>query len=290
MSVGLIPHLQKPQAIAACRNLVHWLESQGVKPCVSQEVGACLLRPDLAVDEPTMAKAKLLVVLGGDGTLLSVVRRHGAWGLPILGINLGKLGFLTEIELEDMFTGMERVLRGDYSVQERMLLRVRVIRKGQLVTDLHALNEVVVSKGAFSRMLELSIDIDGQCLDPLPADGVIVATPTGSTAYSLSAGGPIVDPDISVLLLTPICPHSLQSRPMVISPASTLQITVHAQHEDILLTIDGQESFALELEDQVIVSRASEVARLVKVSNRGFYDVLRQKLGGTPSRYREGEG
>ncbi len=289
MSVGLIPHLQKPQALAACRDLVNWLELQGIKPCFSPEVGACLQRPDLAVDDATMAKAQLLVVLGGDGTLLSVVRRHYAWGLPILGINLGKLGFLTEIELKDMFSGMERVLRGEYSVQERMLLRVGVLRKGQLVRDLRALNEVVVSKGAFSRMLELGINIDGQSLEPLPADGIIVATPTGSTAYSLSAGGPIVDPDISVLLLTPICPHSLQSRPMVISPASTLQISVHAQHEDILLTIDGQESFPLELEDQVIVRRATEAVRLVKVSGIGFYDVLRQKLGGTPSRYREGE-
>lgn len=289
MLIGLIPHLRKPEALAACHDLVNWLQMQGIRPCYSSEVGDCLRRPEFAVDEAAMAEAELLVVLGGDGTLLSVVRRYAAWGLPILGINLGKLGFLSEIELKDMFVGMGRVLRGDFFVQERMLLQVRVLRDGRQVRDLRALNEMVVSKGAFSRMLELDINIDGQFLDPLPADGVIVGTPTGSTAYSLSAGGPIVDPDIKVLLLTPICPHSLQSRPMVISPVSTLHITVHAQHDDVLLTIDGQESFPLELADQVVVSRANEVARLIKVSDHGFYDVLRKKLGGTPSRNREGE-
>lgn len=288
MAVGLIPNLQKPLAVAACRELVSWLELKGIRVCLTTEVAAYLQRTEFAVDDVTMAETcKLIVVLGGDGTLLSVVRRQALRGLPILGINLGKLGFLTEIELENMHAGMERVLRGDYSVQERMMLQVRVLRKGQVVNDLHALNEVVVSKGAFSRMLELSIAIDGQYIDPLPADGCIVATPTGSTAYSLSAGGPIVDPDISVLLLTPICPHSLHSRPMVISPHSKLSITVNAQHDDILLTIDGQESFPLQLEDQVVVSRAHDVARLVRLSTHGFYDVLRQKLGGIPSRYRE---
>ena len=288
MAVGLIPNLQKPLALAACRELLSWLELKGVRVCLNTEVAAHLQHTELAADDATMAEiCKLIVVLGGDGTLLSVVRRQPLRGLPILGINLGKLGFLTEIELKNMYVGMERVLGGDYSVQERMMLQVRVLRKGQVVNNLLALNEVVVSKGAFSRMLELNIAIDGQYIDPLPADGCIVATPTGSTAYSLSAGGPIVDPDISVLLLTPICPHSLHSRPMVVSPDSELNITVHAQHDDILLTMDGQESVPLQLEDQVIVSRADAVARLVKVSKHGFFDVLRQKLGGTPSRYRE---
>jgi NAD+ kinase len=289
MSIGLIPHLQKPQALTACHELADWLELRGIRPCCSRAVGARINRPDLAVDEAEMVKAQLLVVLGGDGTLLSVVRRYAAWELPILGVNLGKLGFLTEIELQDMFSGMEEVLRGDYEVQERMLLRVGVKRRERLIKDLRALNEVVICKGAFSRMLELNIVVDGQHLDPLPADGVIVATPTGSTAYSLSAGGPIVDPDIGVLLLTPICPHSLHARPMVVSPTSMVHIRVQAQHDDVILTIDGQETFPIELEDQIVVSQANEVARFVKVSHHGFYDVLRQKLGGTPSRYREGE-
>lgn len=287
--IGLIPHLHKPQALAACCDLVNWLEQQGVRPCYSSDVGNHLQRPEHVVSEKEMAEAQLLVVLGGDGTLLSVVRRYAAWEIPILGINLGKLGFLSEIELADMYAGMERVLRGDFSVQERMLLQVRVLRASHQAIDLRALNDIVVSKGAFSRMLQLGINIDGQLLAPLPADGVIVATPTGSTAYSLSAGGPIVEPDIKVLLLTPICPHSLHSRPVVISPASTLSITVSAQHEDVLLTIDGQESFPLEREDQVVVNRASEVAKLIKVTDCGFYDVLRQKLGGAPARNREGE-
>lgn len=288
MLVGLVPHLQKPQALAACRDLINWLEGHKIRPCFSNEVGGYLGRPEYGVDEKEMAKAQLLVVLGGDGTLLSVVRHYAAWEIPILGINLGKLGFLSEVELADMYVGMERVLRGDFSVQERMLLQVKVLRAGCQAISLRALNDIVVSKGAFSRMLELGIDINGQSLTCLPADGVIVATPTGSTAYSLSAGGPIVDPDIEVLLLTPICPHSLHSRPVVISPASTLSITVNSRYEDVLLTIDGQESFPLQPEDQVVVSKADKVARLIKVKDFRFYDVLRQKLG-TPLRNREGE-
>ncbi len=289
MAIGLIPHLQKPQALTACRELVDWLEAHGIKPCCTREVGNRIQRLDLVVEEAEMSKAQLLVVLGGDGTLLNVVRRYSDWGLPILGVNLGKLGFLTEIELQDMFSSMELILSGDYEVQERMLLRVGVKRGEGYIRDLRALNEVVIGKGAFSRMLELHIAVDGQYLDPLPADGVIVATPTGSTAYSLSAGGPIVDPDIGVILLTPICPHSLHARPMVISPNSMVHVRVQAQHEDIFLTIDGQESFPIELGDQVVVSRAEEVARFVKVSDNGFFDVLRKKLGGTPSRFREGD-
>lgn len=289
MLIGLIPHLRKPQALAACRELAAWLAAQGHQPCYSHEVGSRLRCPEWSVEETVLTQADLLVVLGGDGTLLSVVRRYVDAEIPVLGINLGKLGFLSEIELKDMFNGMDLVLRGAYSVQERMLLQAKILRAGSQVGNFYALNEIVVSKGALSRIQEWNISIDEQALDPLPADGVIVATPTGSTAYSLSAGGPIVAPDINVILFTPICPHSLQSRPMVVAPSSRLRITVQEAHGDALLAIDGQESFPLELADEVIVNRAGAVARLIKVSQQGFFDVLRRKLGGAPSRYREGE-
>lgn len=290
MKIGLIPHLHKPAAVAACQDLIEWLLCKGVQPYLDEDAAMTLNRPELALSQADIAKhCQLLVVLGGDGTLLSVARRKALRGKPILGINLGKLGFLAEVELKDIYDGMERILAGDYTVQERMTLQVQVVRDGQVITDLQALNEAVVSKGAFSRLLVLEIDVDGQRLDKLPADGVIVATPTGSTAYSLSAGGPIVDPDLNVLLLTPICPHSLHSRPLVISPTSKLQIMVDAQHDDIKLTIDGQESFHLHLQDRVIIRRAAIPARMVKLSSDGFYDVLRQKFGGAPERYREGE-
>lgn len=291
LTVGLIPNLGKDNALTVCLELMNWLEERGEKVLLTMEAADAVGRAELAVDDEEMARAsRMIAVLGGDGTLLSVARRWPFWGVPVLGINLGNLGFLTEIECADLYAGMERVLQGDYLVQERMMLRA-IVRRGQrTVNELYGLNDVVITKGAFSRLLHLEVYIEKQYYDTLPADGVVIATPTGSTAYSLSAGGPIVDPNTNVMLLTPICAHSLQSRPMVISPESKLGIVVHAQHDDIVLTMDGQEAFRLNPEDQIIVSRAPMVARLVKLPPRSFYDVLRNKFSGRKSLHRGLEG
>lgn len=291
MVIGLIPNLQKQGAMTVCSELLSWLEKREVSVLLSTQSASCLKRIDLGAEDEDMAqRCDLIAVLGGDGTLLSVVRCWPFWGVPVLGINLGNLGFLTEIELDDLYPGMERVLAGDYFVQERMMLKAQVNRSDRVVNELYALNDVVVTKGAFSRMLHLELFIEHQFVDLLPADGVVIATPTGSTAYSLSAGGPIVDPNISALLLTPICAHSLHSRPMVIAPENRVIVKVHAQHDDIVLTMDGQETFRLLPEDQVVIGRASMVARLVKLPPRSFYDVVRRKFSGCNSPSREQEG
>ena len=291
MVIGLIPHLHKPNALLACQDLTQWLEDKGVQVLLCEGAAACLERLELAASDETMAQqCELVAVFGGDGTLLSVVRRWPFWGKPVLGINFGNLGFLTEIELDFLYSDMERILQGDYYVQERMMLRARVERDERIVNELYALNDVVVGRGTFSRMLQLDVHIETQYIDTLPADGIIVATPTGSTAYSLSAGGPIVDPNISVLLLTPICAHSLHSRPMVISAENRVIVQVHAQHNDILLTMDGQQTFRLRPEDRVIIDRAPMMARFVKLPDRSFYDVLRRKFGGHAPLYRDQEG
>jgi NAD+ kinase len=289
--IGLIPNLQKPGVVTVCSELLAWLHGRGIGVLLSKQGALCLKRTDIgALDEEMAQRCDLIAVLGGDGTLLSVIRRWPFWGVPVLGINLGNLGFLTEIELPDLYSGMERVLSGDYFVQERMMLRALVQRGERVVDELYALNDVVVTKGAFSRMLHLELFIEHQFVDLLPADGVIVATPTGSTAYSLSAGGPIVDPSINALLLTPICAHSLHSRPMVIAPENRLMVKVHAQHDDIVLTMDGQETSRLLPEDQVTIARASMTARLVKLPPRSFYDVVRRKFSGRKSPSSEQEG
>lgn len=292
MVIGLVPNQQKTGAVAVCGELLTWLEKRGVAVLLPKQSAVCLNRSELAAEDEELAKrCDLIAVLGGDGTLLNLVRRWPFWGVPVLGINLGNLGFLTEIELPDLYQGMERIMAGDYFVQERMMLRAQVYREERVVNELYALNDVVVTKGAFSRMLHLELYIEDQFVDTLPADGLVVATPTGSTAYSLSAGGPIVDPNISALVLTPICAHSLHSRPMVIAPENRLIVKVNAQHDDIVLTMDGQEVFRLLPNDQVRIARASMVGRLVKLPPRSFYEVVRRKFSGrTPMREpQEGE-
>ncbi len=279
MVIGLVPNEQKPGVISVTEELLTWLEERDVAILLPAQTAMRLNRPQLAARDDELAQnCDLIAVLGGDGTLLNLVRRWPFWGVPVLGINLGHLGFLTEIELPDLYSGMERVLSGDYFVQERMMLRAQVYRQQRVVNELYALNDVVVTKGAFSRMLHLEIYIEEQFVDVLPADGVVVATPTGSTAYSLSAGGPIVDPNINALVLTPICAHSLHSRPMVVAPENRLIIEVNAQHDDIVLTMDGQEVFRLLPNDQVQIERASTVSRLVKLPPRSFYEVVRRKF------------
>jgi NAD+ kinase len=279
--IGLVPNEQKPGAISVANDVLTWLEERDVAVLLPKQTAMRINRPQLAARDDELAQnCDLIAVLGGDGTLLNLVRRWPFWGVPVLGINLGNLGFLTEIELPDLYPGLERVLAGDYFVQERMMLRAQVYRQRRVVNELYALNDVVVTKGAYSRMLRLELFIEEEFVDLLPADGVVVATPTGSTAYSLSAGGPIVDPNINALVVTPICAHSLHSRPMVVAPEYRLTIKVNAQHDDIVLTMDGQEVFRLLPNDQVQVERASTVSRLVKFPPRSFYEVLRRKFSG----------
>ncbi|MGI6343869.1 MAG: NAD(+)/NADH kinase [Bacillota bacterium] len=279
MLIGVIPNLSKPDALPVCQDVISWLRLRNCDVLLSQTAADRLGYEGLGADDEQLAEAcDLIIVLGGDGTLLSVVRRWPFWGVPVLGINLGNLGFLTELELPELHSGLERVLRGDYSVQERLMLRAQVKRGSRIVSEMYALNDVVVTRGSLSRLLRLDVMIDGEYLDRLPADGVIVSTPTGSTAYSLSAGGPIVDPRTSVLLVTPICAHTLHSRPLVVSPESTISIVVAAPHEDVLLSMDGQESFRLSPDDQVIVGRSPTVARFIRLRTRSFYEVLRKKL------------
>ena len=223
-------------------------------------------------------KIGFLLVVGGDGTFLRAARYTFGCYIPILGVNMGKLGFLTEIEKDKVFEALDRILSGEYFLEKRMLLAAEVFREEKKVAGFTALNDFVINKGAFSRLIGISMSIGNEYFREYSSDGVIIATPTGSTAYSLSAGGPIVYPGMELSLITPICPHSLSARPMVIPPDKDVEIEVCSPRIKSMLTIDGQNGFELEDGDKIIVKRADASMYFVKFKKQGFFSRLREKF------------
>ena len=219
----------------------------------------------------------LVVVLGGDGTLLSVARKVQP-GVPILGVNLGRLGFLTEVARSELYPTMLRVLAGNFELEQRSLFKVELHRTGGTGTELVAFNDVVIAKGALARIIELHLRIAGRLVARYRADGLILSTPNGSTAYNLSAGGPILDPTLPVAVLTPICPHALTLRPLVVPDDAAIEVSLETQLEEVFLTVDGQEGLSLSYRDVVRVRRASQTVHLVRIGERTFYESLREKL------------
>lgn len=282
MPLGIIANLDKPATVEVTRDILNYLMELGVEPMLPINLATQIERTELGFTEQEIAQeSSAIVVLGGDGTLLSVARRWPFWGVPMLGVNLGHLGFLTEVEENGTREAVYMISKNEFRLQERMMLKATVHRKGMRVSEAFALNDCVVTKGAFARMIRLEVHIGKSYLETFPADGVIIATPTGSTAYSLSAGGPIVDPSMQLMLLTPICPHMLQARPVVISAREKIRIKLHSVHEDMVLTLDGQEGIRLYPDDEVLIEKADIVTRLIKIAPRSFYDVLRHKMSET---------
>ncbi|MGF7185804.1 NAD+ kinase [Desulfitispora alkaliphila] len=222
----------------------------------------------------------LIMVIGGDGTLLNVARAVASSDLPILGINVGNMGFLTEIEVPDLISSLDKLIRGEYHVEERMMLEATVYRDNKKEGYFVGLNDIVVTKGAFSRMIRLETYVDDQYIDTFPADGLIIATPTGSTAYSLSAGGPVVFPEVPAIVVTPICPHTFYARPMVLASTHCVKIILKSQWGEVMLTVDGQHGFKLEQNDTIMVQKAPYSIKLIKVNDRSFFNILRDKLRG----------
>ena len=220
----------------------------------------------------------LIVVLGGDGTLLSVARLLVDFEVPLLGINLGSLGFLTEVPRHEMISTLEKVFAGQVSIEKRLLLRTEVLRQGELVASSYSLNDVVVSKGTLARMIRLHILVDGQFVTGLRADGLIVATPTGSTAYCLSAGGPIVHPANDVIVVAPISPHVLTNRPLILPDTSKIEIRLMSEEEASMVTFDGQVGFSLRSGDVIEVHAADNRLNLIVSPERNYFEVLRTKL------------
>ncbi len=220
----------------------------------------------------------MILVLGGDGTILAVTHLLTDWNLPILGINMGKMGFLAEVELENLFAALEDVIAGNYSIDERMMIGADIVRSGETVAKLYGLNDIIVNKGILARTVVIDIYVDGEFVIEYPSDGVIVATPTGSTAYSLSAGGPIVDPNLSLMVINGVCPHLLHARPLVVSGHAKVDIVFHSNTAKGVVTADGQHPFFLEDLDHIQISSFDKKARLVRLGEKHFYDTLNNKL------------
>jgi NAD+ kinase len=286
VSVGRVGLVARPGLAAAAPHLSEvtaWLVARGVAVVADDETAVLA---DLAVPtfsgEELPKHVDLVLVLGGDGTLLGMADRIGDAGVsvPILGVNFGRLGFLTEVRLDELYPALEAALAGRAYIQERRLLHASIFKGDALVSEHLALNDVVVTRGAMSRVVELSVVVDGGFVMRVKADGVILASPTGSTAYNLAANGPIVHPEVDAMLLTPIAPHTQANRPIVIPGTSTIEIALGPEsRSDVFATFDGQAGRQLAADERVAVTLATQPARIVRSSTRSYYDTLREKLG-----------
>lgn len=277
--VGLVVNSAKNLAVRTGEEVVAWLEARSCQPLLLPEGAQALNRADLEVAPgPAWGEAAFVIILGGDGTLIRAAQMCAPMNIPMLGVNTGHLGFLTEIEGDELFDHLEHFLNGNYVVEERMMLTARLERQGKLMAQMTALNDAVVSKGPLARLVHLTVSVGGTVVARYPADGVVIATPTGSTAYSLSAGGPIVGPTVEVLLVTPICPHSMNSRSVVVSGHEQVTITVEESPGEVGLSADGSDPTPLIEGDVIRISRAPYSAKLIRRHNYRFYEVLRQKL------------
>jgi NAD+ kinase len=277
--VGLVAKPDAAQAQSVIQRLLEWFAARRITVVLEKETAG--LVP--AANAPAARKSDLpgqvdvLIVLGGDGTLLSMARAVGDLGVPILGVNLGGLGFLTATTLDELLPALETLVAGGMEVEHRMLLSARVVRGGQIVSEHLALNDVVITKSAMSRIIDLSVTVGGRHAISYRADGLIISTPTGSTAYNLSAGGPIMFPTMDTVALTPIAPHTLSNRPVVVPAAQLIEVTLRVDQE-VMLTMDGQVGVPLREDDTVQVEKAAARIALVRFPQRDFFSVLRTKL------------
>lgn len=278
LKIGVFPNIDKASADDVLRRVVDFYRDKAVRIMLPLDEARFFNYDELGTTNIEDQDLDLAISIGGDGTLLGVCRRLAHHGVPVCGINIGNFGFLADIELSEIESHLEKILLGDYHIEERLMLAGFVKSGQQEQFAGHAINDVVLAKGGGARMLRLGISIDDCRIADYKADGVIVSTATGSTAYSLSAGGPIINPKLKVLLLTPICPHTFNARPMIIAEDESVHIHIAAVHQDTLLTFDGQESYRLLPGDDVIVRKSKTPARIIKFKDKNYYQTVRTKL------------
>lgn len=275
--IGIICKLNRKEPQDILKELLPWLRQRGCEVFVDQNSAAPLNIRGYDRNE-IPSHAEVVLVLGGDGTMLSVIRLVAGAGIPVLGINLGSLGFLTEVNKDEIYSTIEEMLSGGCILEERLMLKTTLRRGAQVIDQVSVLNDVVINKGALARIIDLEVSVDQSYVTTYKADGLIISTPTGSTAYSLSAGGPILYPTIENIVLTPICSHTLTNRPIVLSDKVSIVIKLRSSSEDVFLTLDGQVGCALKTGDVIEVGKADYKASLLVAGGTGYFDVLRKKL------------
>lgn len=269
--VGIVVKQNHAEALRTAHELTEWLEKRHIDPTGGPYSET---RDDQTFD-PTV---DLVVVLGGDGTMISTARLVDDHNPLVLGINYGSLGYLTEFRIEEMFPALEMMLSGEYEVDHRVMLKAEHIREGMAIGTGRVLNDVVINKSALARIIEIEVKLNGLFVNGFRADGLIVATPTGSTAYNLSAGGPIIYPSMNAIVVTPICPFTLSNRPIVIPDTAEIELHLLNENEGVVLTLDGQTGYTMKDNDRVLIRKSSTTFNLVRPANRNYFDVLRNKL------------
>ncbi len=278
-TIGIISRPRRSNLEVVVPPLLHWFAARGIRTLYDTETAGALHDSSHGLTREEVAEqSQLLLVLGGDGTLLAAARVAARLGIPILPINMGSLGFLTSFTIEEMYPALEQVLAGRFSCSERVMLDVELHRDAEVIERQAVVNEAVLNKGALARMIDLQLTIDADFVCRYRADGLIVATPTGSTAYSLSAGGPIVHPAVESWIITPICPHTLSDRPVVVRDSSLIEVHLSGDTESVFLTLDGQTGIPMQAADVVRMRRASERLRLIQPAQKSYFEILRNKL------------
>ena len=279
-TVGIISRPRREDIARVVPPLIEWLRAHGVEVVCDSETGECIgpLTGQTRKREELPAHSDLLIVLGGDGTLLSAARLAAARQVPILAVNLGGMGFLTTVPQDELYQILEEIFSEKHRVSERVLLEARIVRDGAVIRRQIALNDAVLNKAALARIMDVVLRVDGEYVTTYKADGLILSTPTGSTAYSLAAGGPIVYPTVESFVVTPICPHTLTNRPLVIPDTAKIEIDFQSEDDAVFLTLDGQIGIELALGDHIVVRKAREQLRLVRPAKKTYFEILRSKL------------
>lgn len=277
-NIGILTKPKFPEVKTTLLGVVTWLRARNITVLLDT-TSAQVLHEQGGIQKTQLAgQADVLLVLGGDGTILSAARLAADRGIPILGVNMGGLGFLTEVRLDHLYASLERVFANDFVLDERLMLETHMHRHGETVARGVVLNDIVISKGTLARMIELQISIQGQFVTNLRGDGLIISTPTGSTAYSLSAGGPIINPAVQALILTPICPHTLTHRPLIVPGNVEIEVTLTSKDDGSMATLDGQVGVALTQGDTALIKTSGHKTKLIRFPESHYYEVLREKL------------
>lgn len=276
--IGVFCKPKAPSATDILGRLIPWLRKQNYHIFLDTGTAAIINETSSYEKGEISQQAELLIVLGGDGTLLSVARAAHPHNIPILAVNLGSLGFLAEVSIDELYPTLENILAGKFEIENRMLLNACIWRNGEKVEDHNVLNDVVINKGVVARVINLQVLVNGQYMTSYRADGLIIATPTGSTAYSLSAGGPIIHPSMHTLVLSPICPFTLTNRSILIPDQSIIQVKLAAEYDDVRVTLDGQGGYNMRAGDILEIKKTKTSLQLIRGPNKNYYQILRDKL------------